>query len=61
MLFIIASMLDNGRDASSIMYNFKTYVWICPRRGCQSVLSSIDGSFYSGSHLKLNETVELSY
>ncbi len=29
--------------------------------GCQSVISMRDGSFFSGSHLKLNEIVEVSY
>ena len=58
---IVTSMRVNRRDTSRIMYNFKTYLWRCPRRGCQSVLSVRDGSFFSGSHLKLNEVVELFY
>ncbi len=33
----------------------------CPKSGCQSVISMRDGSFFSGSHLKLNEIVEVSY
>ena len=37
------------------------YAWRCTRKGCQSVLSIRDGTFFSGSHLKLNEIVEISY
>ena len=39
----------------------KSYVWRCPKKGCQSELSMRDGSFFSGSHLSLNEIVELTY
>ena len=37
------------------------YAWRCTRKGCQSVLSIRDGTFFSGSHLNLNEIVEISY
>ena len=36
-----------------------TYCWRCPRYGCQSVISMRKGSFFSGSHLKLHEIVEI--
>ncbi len=38
-----------------------SYCWRSPKSGCQSVISMRDGSFFSGSHLKLNEIVEVSY
>ena len=38
-----------------------TYCWRCPRYGCQSVLFMRGGSFFTGSHLKLHEIVEISY
>ncbi len=38
-----------------------SYCWRYPKSGCQSVISMRDGSFFSGSHLKLNEIVEVSY
>ena len=38
-----------------------TYCWRCPRYGCQSVISMREGSFFTGSHLKLHEIVEISY
>ncbi len=37
-----------------------SYCWRCLKSGCQSVISMRDGSFSSGSHLKLNEIVEAS-
>ena len=35
--------------------------WRCPRYGCQSVISMREGSFFTGSHLKLHEIMEISY
>lgn len=35
-----------------------SYAWRCPRKGCQAIVSY---SFFSGSHLALNEIVDLTY
>lgn len=37
------------------------YVWRCPRKGCQAVVSFKDGSFYSGSHLRVDEILPITY
>ncbi len=36
-------------------------VWRCPNRGCQSVCSLRMNSFFSGSHLKLHEIINIIY
>ena len=36
-------------------------VWRCPQKGCQAVISVRNDSFFTGSHLKLNEIVDIIY
>ena len=38
-----------------------SHAWRCPRKGCQAVVSIGDDSFFSGSHLKLNEILSITY
>ena len=38
-----------------------SHAWRCPRKGCQAVVSIRDKSFFSGSHLKFEEILALTY
>uniref|UniRef100_A0A1X7V642 ISXO2-like transposase domain-containing protein n=1 Tax=Amphimedon queenslandica TaxID=400682 RepID=A0A1X7V642_AMPQE len=38
-----------------------TKVWRCPQNGCQAVISVPNESFFSRSHFKLNEIVDIIY
>uniref|UniRef100_A0A1X7UUC0 Uncharacterized protein n=1 Tax=Amphimedon queenslandica TaxID=400682 RepID=A0A1X7UUC0_AMPQE len=38
-----------------------TKVWRCPQKGCQAVISVPNESFFSRSHMKLNEIVDIIY
>ena len=43
------------------LFNAESFTWRCTKKGCQSVLSMRKGSFFAGSHLKVQEIVEISY
>ncbi|XP_019862099.1 PREDICTED: uncharacterized protein LOC109590640 [Amphimedon queenslandica] len=60
---LIANYMDCKKCGSSCRLVTKkdTKVWRCPLKGCQSVISIRNESFFSGSHLKLNEIVDLIY
>ncbi len=55
--------VDCGKCGSSCHFVKRkdSFCWKCPKRGCLSIISMRDGSFFKGSHLKLNEILELSY
>ena len=38
-----------------------SFAWRCPRKGCQAVLSFRDGSFFAGSHLKVDDILAITY
>ena len=38
-----------------------SFSWRCPRKGCQTVVSIRQNSFYSGSHLPLTDCIEMTY
>ena len=38
-----------------------SFCWRCTKRGCQLVVSLREGSFFSGSHLKISQILEIIY
>ncbi len=39
----------------------ESFAWRCPRKGCQAVHSFREGSFYAGSHLKVDDILAVTY
>ncbi len=39
----------------------ESFAWRCPRKGCQAVHSLREGSFYAGSHLKVDDILAVTY
>lgn len=48
-------------SSCSFVKRKESFAWRCPKKGCQSVYSMRNDSFFTGSHLKVQEIVELSY
>ena len=61
---LLRSSLNCRKCSSSscrIVPRKEFYAWRCPRKGCEAIVSIRDDRFFAGSHLALNEIVDLTY